>query len=72
MGMIRGSTFSRKSFAQECRFGSAAAVPRDPTFLSTLMSDLRLGPKSQHRRCSGKDGQMIAVISLLDRPNINS
>lgn len=61
-----------ESFAQEGGSGSAAADLKDPTFLSTPMSDLRLGPKSQHQRRSCKDGQVIAAILLLDRPNINS
>lgn len=40
---------------------------KDPTFLSILMSGLRLGPKSQHQRRSSKDVQPIAVISRTDQ-----
>lgn len=68
----RGYTFSIS--AQTCAVVKAllgtvvlaAADIKDPTFLSTSMSDLRLGPKSQHPSRSCKDGQMIAVTFLSD------
>lgn len=40
---------------------------KDPTFLSILMSDLRLGPKSQHQRRSREDGGTIGVIPQTDQ-----